>query len=364
MASPQALSTLLGSILRNTVEDASTLELVQRARKCWWYNIIDHPYSSARIPAFLIMVPLQLVISITGIFTNGLSFVILGREMDPSSIRFLFRTLAVVDTLVLLSFPFLYTFEALYRYMAYWAIEPYIEYFQYFGKYIYAFTWGVNGLAVLIVSIITIERYIAICKPLHAPLLCTMRNARLSVAFSVCLNFALQYPTVFSNTFAMFYGPCFGSYSDSWFAEFWPNGYQSLIVEIGMYYTLLYVVPLVLLILLNTLLISALKQSSKLASQRKKDKDTRELTVRVILLVIMFMVFQLPAFFGDMLQNILVYMPETLAFLKVDETLLNGMMVPAYCFTSSNSFVNFYIYIITGKRFRQTLQGMCRPKCV
>lgn len=130
---------------------------------------------------------------IFGIVGNLISLYVLSKHRQRQKLRtilILLRTLALVDTLVLISI-------FLVRSLRYIGPRDYIAVFTRIYPYLYPTAYVLRLMNTWMTVLLTIDRYVAVCKPLHAQRLCTVRKTYLQVAIVVILSILICVPRYF-----------------------------------------------------------------------------------------------------------------------------------------------------------------------
>jgi hypothetical protein len=108
----------------------------------------------------------------------------------------------------------------------------------------------------------------------------------------------------------------------------------------------LFLVPIVICVVLNVLLVRALYSSTVTGIQitsDKREQESRTLVVRAVTIVTVFIILELPREVLNVIQY--VFHVET-PLLLIFANIMHPMLI-------LNSVVNFYLYCLTGKRFRK-----------
>ena len=132
-----------------------------------------------------------------GIAGNVLSLVVLGRDRTiRRTTGFLLQMLAVADTAFLVSCLAAITLDTALKFR-YWLPED----VQHGSPYIYAYSYPVASItwsaSMWMVVVLTADRYIAICRPLHAAQYSTLPRLRRAVAVLWVLALAYRLPRFF-----------------------------------------------------------------------------------------------------------------------------------------------------------------------
>ncbi|KAL8575166.1 hypothetical protein ACOMHN_042476 [Nucella lapillus] len=292
------------------------------------------------------------VVILLGTFGNVMSIVIMSRmTSEESTVNIFFIVIAVGDLLVLYSgmtmsswlettFNFRYiTRSPVLHYLLRWWVAPAS------GAFVY---W-------MLVSV-SLQRVLAVVWPHHVSRVCTRRR----------VGFLIGSVAVFFQCFYSHYLYCVFSVSSqegsadaqcmsgsSGYAWFLDNVFSY--VDLVMFSLL----PFTFLVMCNSVLIWKLITSTRKARQRmaavptqqilKRSQVNSSVTFTVLVVSLTFLVLTLPSALYIMMYHFKdqtaltpeeaadVYLFHTLSFLLVD----------------SNSAVNFYLYCLTGRRFRE-----------
>ncbi|TGZ67652.1 hypothetical protein CRM22_004673 [Opisthorchis felineus] len=126
----------------------------------------------------VVLVGLILLAGITG---NILSCFVLIRDRSHGTTSLILTCLAVSDTLFLIGcmfFQFLRTFSVFILWI------NYMNFYAHVSKFLYGAGMTVRMVRNWMVVLVTTERWVAVCKPLHAPTICTRGKARIAI---ICL---------------------------------------------------------------------------------------------------------------------------------------------------------------------------------
>ena len=286
-----------------------------------------------------------------GLVGNLLTIVILSQPAMHSSTNVYLTALAAWDSVVLVGTALLIGLPGipnLTLYMNY--IYPYVV------CYIYPLALVAQTATIWLTVSFTVERFIAVSHPLKAASMCTIHRAKVVIG---CVSIGaliynlprwFEYRTVFRSD----------PITNQTVVGIEETAFGKNAVYLQVYFSWLYVpimccVPLLVLSILNTFLVLAVRKSRR----QRKDmnvKQSRENNVTIMLaaVVIVFIVCQVPA---------LVY---NLAF-AIDKGHVHssfGYMVLSHLrnfLVNLNSSVNFILYCAMGQKFRRILiHTLCR----
>ena len=315
------------------------------------FNITeDAPYRDLQSEPFyvlainLIKYCLPIIIFV-GTFGNVMSFLIMvQREIRQTSTFFYLATLAVADTVVLYISAFktwimvLTGFELLHQSTAACKISIFLTQFC------------VHFSAWLIVAV-TVERFLAVWFPLRATTMCNLARAKF-VTVMIAMIFILINSHIFwtAKLHTLHNGQ----------VKCMSYAYENIVCKVfpWIYLVLYSFLPVLVLLLFNTLIIVNLAKSKPLfQAMTKNDQQTRydHQKLAVCLLVISF-------------TWIVTTMPRPLYpfFMEKPRTVseqAETVFIRTLCFLLMyvNHAVNFFIYGLTGQRFRMELRRfLCR----
>ncbi|KAL3309196.1 hypothetical protein Ciccas_012258 [Cichlidogyrus casuarinus] len=137
------------------------------------------------------------LIIMLGLMGNILSICVLSINRCLTVNRFILTTLALCDSLFLMScflFQFLFT-------LAYWIhwfqfVNFYYLHFQYF----FGFGMSIRMMRNWIVVLVSLERWIAVSRPLHSSLILTKRKARIAISIILLAVAIFNLPMFFHHS--------------------------------------------------------------------------------------------------------------------------------------------------------------------
>lgn len=336
---------------------------------------------------FLIETVLMGSLCAFGFVGNLLSAVCLWKDKSKSATPFLLVSLELADTLFLVTVLLLRVITSVDTFAD--NLPSTSVFTFYVGKYVYPVAMmastGTNYLTVLV----TVNRYISVCKPYDASSLCSIPNARKQVIvvwiFAVLFNIprCLEYDIVevCSRPLVVplsssedFEGVLQLKLVQTWLTS--NRVYQLVYVNV-LYFLIIYLVPLLSLVVLNYNLILALRETrrkrenmrsrrfveptpteygrggSTISTSRSED----DITLMLIVVVVIFVVSQSPALVTQILLTQVLHADEVPCpnYFFFYERISDLFVV-------ANSSVNFIAYCFCSRRFRKILLSLLRGR--
>ena len=297
---------------------------------------------------------LSSAVIIFGLIGNIASFYALHRMTSSSCL--ILKVLAIMDSLYLL----LHTYTTVYDEIAH----------------------SINGIGVVLLHyyplerilqtanawvtvLLTIDRYLAVMKPLHTKLIFTEKRIKLSIFLICVLAISLHVPMFFEYTYEGTYNDCGLMFHVYDFTYLLQDDYYQICFHVIVEVLIRLIIPLTLLIILNSRMAMAIYKARERRSVimansiASGQRQSETMTAMVVVVVTIFAICQTP------------YMIYTLDFLVTwhnlkffsYETNLYWLSVGEF-FLLLNSSVNCLIYVVFGKTFRQKLFSCCRRRSI
>ncbi|CAH1790654.1 unnamed protein product, partial [Owenia fusiformis] len=213
----------------------------------------------------IIYITLLIGIIIFGVIGNILSLIVLKKEHEQSTRVFLLKTLAITDTLFLISYIGLIPEDgSLVSDDTYGDIVWLLEYLN----------KTASTLTTWVIVLVTIDRYIHVAKPLRAPVIATMKRMRVAIVTLTVIAFIYNSPRVLKQPKI-------------------DDAYHENIHFVAIYECALDLIfrhggPVITVTILNIKLINSVKQSrihAEHESQESREKRKQTLTMISILSV-------------------------------------------------------------------------------
>ena len=239
-----------------------------------------------------------------------------------------------------------------------------------FVSYVFRF------VTVYLLVIFSVERYIAVCKPLQRQAICSKNVAR-KVILVVLLSAVLIsfYKPLLSGLYPASNGPTtfqnvtvnqsdYDAASGEGAICTWNPRYENFHYVMELIYGLtITAIPFVLVTVFNLLILKQLLtkyfQSQSTREMFRKSKMRIELTVMVLAVSMCFICLNIPYFIAWTIQNLQTFNPDSMYTVQRNSDVLR---VTRTIF-SINYSINFFVYCLTGSYYRGVILNMlgCRP---
>ena len=212
-----------------------------------------------------------------------------------------------------------------------------------------AVLWAASLCSTLLILNMTFDRFYSIIRPHKAASFNTVKRAKITV--TSCITLSMLYNS--SHLFITSYqgGQCMP----------YGNAMKKLMGQI--YYWLSYIVnfaaPFVLLLVMNSFIIHTIRKGSRSSMSRSEGQGHNEGQIFAILLLVTlsFLLLTTPTYMLFLYSNFVHYEKSPKSF---GEFYLFFNVAQKLYYT--NNGINFYLYVISGHKFRNDLIRLFRPK--
>nr|KAG5690722.1 hypothetical protein BaRGS_022413 [Batillaria attramentaria] len=297
-----------------------------------------------------------------GLLCNIVSIIVLAHFRQKSSAPFLLICLEAVDTLLLLSEMILETLATLSQ--AGLLTDAYRDVIRPVYVVMYPLPHIAQTGTTMMTVLITLERYVAVARPLLACRVCSKTWARRAVLVVCVWSILFQTPLYMAYTFSHQWNPATNSTKIVFYrTEFGKGAFYNdwYVVWINLFCEFL--IPFTVIVVLNVLMIRALRASNTFSPEtaavttsNKRSQREGRLTGIVIAITAIFFVCELfPA-----LALIIVRGKD--AFTECSVACAHFVSV-ADTMVLVNSAVNFVAYCVIGKQFREIFVALFFRRC-
>ena len=295
-----------------------------------------------------------------GFTGNTLSMICLWRDKSKTATPFLLVSLEVADTLFLVTVLLLRVMTSISDFTGW--LEPVMSIFPYIGSYVYPCALIAETGTIYLTVLVTVNRYISVCRPYEASNLCSVYHARRHVVLVATFSIIYNLPRFFEYTVVYIVHPNNRTELRPEISKMGDNIIYQIVYGNALYFLVMFLIPLISLICLNYKLIKALRKTKKKRAQlisSNADNHNRsedDITLVLIVVVIVFVISQTPALITQSLFSFLKDKKRICpnAFFYYER--ISDLMVVA------NSSMNFIIYCFCSTKFRQILINLCCKK--
>ncbi|XP_064632503.1 FMRFamide receptor-like [Lineus longissimus] len=319
--------------------------------------------------------PLKHLITVVGIYATGLlcgfgilgnilSFIVLGKDNKRLPLFLILRALAVSDSILLATVLFMQVMANCYEFTGAFRRLYLIR------GYLVMSVWPCIMMAqmssVWLTVLVSIERWIAVCHPLRAGTMCTLKRAHLSVLGVMVFSIFYNIPRFIEYKLVATPRTTHSEDSNKSYDEtFWNNEKSNLgsndiyryLYCATLYFLIIFLIPLVMITILNVRLVYTIKTAKRQwGNMTKRIKKEHKITVIPVCIVVVFYICATPALLAMVLDSVFLGKPFLDSLEYQTYIVISNMLV------TLNSAVNFIIYCMLGKKFRQILWGMLCPR--
>ncbi|KAI0236549.1 FMRFamide receptor [Lamellibrachia satsuma] len=307
---------------------------------------------------FIAHVPVSIPIIILGIIANAVTFVVLCHQKPKLTTTLLLQGLAVIDILVLVASLFRNVLTV-HTYTK--NLHSYVAAYPYIFMCTYPFIYFIRLTDNWLTTLLTIDRYIAVCRPLDAQRICTPKRTYKNMAVVVVLAAAFSVPRFFE------YELSARGFIQTSLNR---NKIYTIVYRIVLFSIFMYVIPVVSMTVLNFRLLWQLRKANEFRSlmrQASQHSDAsvpatkRSVTIIVLVVVLVCVVCNATAFVSHLVWSLHVCFRQ-MRHLASKRPYLANISNVLVCL---NSAVNFFIYCLCSRNFRQELVRVfrCRDSC-
>ena len=306
------------------------------------FHIGIHPETAkCKIFRFVLYTIICGLLCLLGFLGNSLSFLVLARDRSTPVASFLLQVMAVADNLFLLLWFIHYSVRDILRY---WDIDAQQHpAWIYVRVFTFPFLYMTQMETIWLTVVVAMNRYMAICLPYRAPHLCTIHNVYKEVIFVTVFSIAYNIPRFFELTVLSVDNQTVWDRTDIGKDTLYKTVYTD-----AMYYLFTFVLPLLILGFVNTRVIVAyqgIRRRKRRMTSRRADNENN-ITLVMIMVVAIFMLCQAPARIVQLVWSYSYNHCEEYQYYLIH--ISNSLEV-------LNSSINFLIYFIFRKRFRDIL---------
>lgn len=304
---------------------------------------------------FVCEVVITMPVAVLGIIGNLLGFVVWHRQQQQSgNTSIILQTLAVIDTLLL---ALTITMRSV-RYIEWCGVADLPNYDamrDYLYRYGYPMLYIIRMAGTWITTLLTVNRWLAVCHPLHVHRLITRRSVTIQVVVILMLSLLFSIPRYFE------------LYIDHEAREqdrqsvrqtdFSKNKNYTIVYKCVLFLLFMYLIPMVIMIVCNTLLLSALRKTDSYIQGRRHSRrgtmaaqQKNSITVIVVTIVIIFLLCSILALMSHVIYSLEIAFPDKrgqLSLYRRYVSNINNVMI------TINSAVNFLVYCLCSDNFRQ-----------
>ena len=300
------------------------------------------------------------IICLSGLIGNSLLYYFLCKKYPANYVcAYLLKALAVVDNVFLLTSVFVQTIPALIIYRGRIdLLEPIYHYFQ-------AIAWPIARAAqmasVWMMGILTVNRYIIVCKPYRIVHLCAKRIIRIEIIAMLVFVVLFNVPRIFDFHYVIVNVTSADNGSSGLIEELnvglasYPL--YNIMYENVAYALFVYMIPLGLISFFNFHLVRELRLKNVLTQQMSPDRaklhsETNNSTLVLTVIIISFIVCQTP----PMCNQILFYAVSEEQ--RSTCSAYNVFFHTSNLLITVNSSIIFFVYFIFRRNFKKDLYSL------
>ncbi|XP_061194731.1 FMRFamide receptor-like [Saccostrea echinata] len=287
-----------------------------------------------------------LIFVIIGIAGNVLSLIIWSKKTMRSSTGTYLIFQAIADVFVLLFFVLCDSLGQIHPVIL--GDKTYGEFFAYFG---YPFFFLSVIVSIWMLVGVTVDRYLQVCWSHRSQEFCSQRRVYIGAGSIFLLCFIINIPHF--KTFQPLDPPKEGRAFT--FTEY-GGGEGSKHYEFWVHCMFLVLAPWVAVFTFNILILRKVFESNKKTKLGKEKTRRAEAQLTRLLLTVTF-TFLFLIIFQCLTQCVYMLKPESVNYRMVDEAFSIAKLGIVI-----NSSINFFLYCLSGRKFRKELKSLCFPQ--
>lgn len=297
------------------------------------------------------------ILCVLGLVGNTISIVVLNKERRrEKTIAFLLQVLAIVDNVFLVSCLCIQTLKTTALCID-GVSQPFrdaIPYLEFWARPVASIT---QMMGVWMTVMVTVDRYTALCSPFSKFRICIKRNLTKLTLLLVIVIIIYNIPRFFEVQLQEGWNDVENRTQVTLKTTLTGAGLHNYkaIYHLGLFFIFRLFLPLSILIILNIKLIQVLQVATRerytLTNQRNNRKEA--FTLSIILVTTVCVVCQLP----DLVVRSLWVIKEN-GWIYVSDETYGRITAVSKLLQTLNSSVNFIIYCLSGRQFRNNLKAL------
>ncbi|XP_064114594.1 FMRFamide receptor-like isoform X1 [Macrobrachium nipponense] len=308
------------------------------------YNKINATAPSPKLFAFTVYGVLLTTIGLLGIAGNLISITILSRRNLRSSINCCLIGLTFFDMIVTTTSILMFGLSEICEYtgaMTWYANGLY----QRVMPFVYPLGMIAQTGSIYLTVTVTVERYVAVCRPLQARSLCTYGRAKVYVLAVAFFSIIYNLPRFWEVSYQVCRLDNMEEIVIVVPSALRQNVHYIQIYIMWMYLFVMYLVPFLSLMVFNSFIYREVRAANQ-ERKRLSRLERKEIGLAVMLLVVVTVFF---------LCNVLAFIINVLELSRI---VIDELTVASNLLVTINSSVNFIIYCIFGQKFRRVFLKM------
>ncbi|KAK2141097.1 hypothetical protein LSH36_1164g00048 [Paralvinella palmiformis] len=310
---------------------------------------------------FVCEVVVNIPLALVGIVANILILIVLNRQKKRLTTNVLLQALALADTLILAS-------SILLRSLRYVGWRAFNDLYHYVFVSLYPCVYFFRLADTWITVVMTIDRYIAVCRPLQAHRLCTLRRTYAAIGVIVLATFGFSVPRFFEFRLIDLSVSRLGFVHTPLVA----NRTYTIAYRMISFFVIMYLIPMVALVALNVRLWYGLRRAyhardsmisnGSLHARNAEDplmtSSSRSVTSVVVVIVVVCVLCNVIT----MTTHVFWILHVCFAGLRYLEKTRRFLANTSNILVTLNSAINFLIYCLVCRKFRLALKRIlcCR----